>query len=196
MDMDKKDMQLDRCLASVKKTGNRCRKKVVRDGVFCPLHNKDLPIPVPEAGPSPESKEPSLRERVDDISQDPDLLELSKGVAAIKALLEEHIGQLDTARGRGGEDAANDYCSALETHGKRIQSLAGDLFKVIDRFSRIQERRRMVLEPEEVKGLIARIKERVIEAVESSVEGETREELARRLAAAFDSISIVEREQK
>lgn len=190
------DERAGKCNAITKKTGKPCRHKAMKGGEFCRRHR--------QGGGDPEDagrlkrkvkrRRKSLRARVNVISHAPDLLELQTGVGALKALLEVHVAELDSARGTKNGDGAEEYCAALETHGKRIQSLTGDLFAVIDRLTKIKERERMVLTPEEAAALVARIKERVIQVVESAAPDEPREELARRLAEAFESIQIIEKD--
>lgn len=195
----KRDDREGKCIAISKKTGKPCRHKAIKGGEFCRQHRRGGDDPE-DAGrlkrkvKRRRKRRKSLRARVDVISHAPDLLELQTGVGALKALLEVHVAELDSARGAENGSGAEEYCAALETHGKRIQSLTGDLFAVIDRLTKIKERERMVLTPEEAAALVSRIKERVIQVVESAAPEEPREELARRLAEAFESIQIIEKD--
>ena len=204
------------CAATASRTGKRCGHAALADSDFCAAHkNKDLkkeaqtggrkrpPLSEPAsaaAAAQPEMKKPSpkgngLCKRIERMSHDPGLLnQIRTAVAAIKALLDEHLAQLDEVRMSDAEGAAEVYAAALESHGKRIQSLAGELFEAIDRISKIDERQRKLMTPDEIKTLIANIRERVIKAAEAAKPGEPPEALAGRLADAFESIEVSERE--
>jgi hypothetical protein len=190
-----------RCAAVAKRTGRRCGQRAVGGGLFCASHR---PKPDPANQDKPRScaetvsRTPrvTLRDRIVEISRDPDLLELGADVAAIRALMQEHVEQLDAAGQCENGDAAQKYSAALETHGKRIQSLTGDLFASIDRLTKIQERERLVLSAKEVEAVISHVKEGVVAAVESWPAGGSREELVKRLADAFESVRIAGREEK
>ncbi len=194
------------CAAFVKKTGLPCKNPACPGSDFCYLHRpgagsdaNPAPEPPEQAVTAQKPHEPcsgnSLHERIRYASGDPELMELRTGVAAIKTLLDEHISRLEEARAidsLGDEEERDCYTRALESHGKRIQSLTSDLFAVIERFGKIEERQHRLLSADEVAVIIAEIKERVISAARDGEEGEPPDVLARRIAAAFESVRLFE----
>ncbi|MFA6451103.1 MAG: hypothetical protein WCX65_16625 [bacterium] len=178
-----------KCLGYTKKTGGKCGRSAMPGAEYCATHMKR------DAGAKRAlPKGEGLCVRIEQMVNDPGLLsQIKTGVAAIKALLDEHLAQLDEVRMSNANDAAEEYAAALESHGKRIQSLAGELFEAIDRISRVEERQRKLMKPDEIRTLIANIRERVIRAAEASKPGEPPEALARRMREAFENIEVSER---
>ncbi len=131
-----------------------------------------------------------LWERIKQMRRAETLPELKMVVNALRVLVEEHLEQLDEARSDGAADEDGCYSSMLETHGKRIQSLIGELVATIERLGRIEDRKRMLLTAEEVAGIIEKVRDRVIAAVEACPWIERNEECPGRLADAFSSVEV------
>jgi hypothetical protein len=197
------------CAATASRSGIRCRRKPPAGDDYCATHRKaNEQKTLTAEAETPEQKTQlvshelkkhvpkgnGLCKKIEKMSSDPELLsQIRMGVAAIKTLLDEHLQQLDEVRMSDAEGASEEYTAALESHGKRIQSLAGELFEAIDRISRVEERQRKLMTPDEIKALIANIRERVIRAAEESKSGEPPEALAQRLKEAFENIEVAER---
>jgi hypothetical protein len=163
----------NQCSAISKSTGKRCRQKAVKGSDSCWYHGGGK----------------RLIDRINARLDDPALMELKSGVATLRTLMDEHLARLDSIR--SGE--IDSYNGALEIHGKRLQSLSGELFAAIDKVGRIEERQRRLMTGEEVAALVAELREKVIEAVETMDAGASPAELAGRLAMAFDSVSMAGR---
>ena len=151
----------------------------------------DKKLPRPDScSPVSGAPEGELSTRIREMTGDTSLLELKEVVAIFRTLLWEHIACLDRIHEKSDSGSDDEYRDALEKYGKRIQSIAGDIVSAVDRLSRIDERQRRMLTPEEVKKLIRKLAARVIRAVETWEEGEPRSKLVRQLAEAFGSLQI------
>ncbi len=167
----------NQCSAVSKKTGKRCQHKAMRGSDKCAQHG----------GMAAGGKR--LIDRITARRDDPALMELKSGIATLRTLMDEHLSRLDAIH--AGE--IDSYNGALDIHGKRLQSLSGELFAAIDKVGRIEERQRRLMTGEEVAALVAELRERVIEAVETMDAGASPAEMAGRLAIAFDSVSLAGR---
>ncbi len=182
-----------KCAAIASGTEMQCRQPALSGSEFCVSHGGGAveTNAAPKRNRSGPQSGSCLRDQIEQMSLDPDLLhEIRTGVAAIKALLDEHLAALDAARLCESEDTAEEYSAALESHGKRIQSLAGDLFAAIDRITRVEERKKSLLSPEEAKLVLARLKSHVIGAINAAQPGERPDAIALKAAAAFESFEI------
>jgi hypothetical protein len=198
------------CAALASRTGKRCGRAALPDMDYCASHKKQqekfnterFTFLQPEPATPTESadlKRPvgnGLCGHIEKMSHDPALLnQIKMAVAAIKALLEEHLSRLDEVRMSDAENASKEYPAALKLHGRRIQSLAREWVEAIDRISKIEERERKIMTSEDIRGLIFNIRDRVIKAVEDAAPGEPQKDLVGRLKDAFIEIesSIKER---
>ncbi len=181
-----------KCAAISSRTRKQCGHAALAGSDFCASHGgRAEAAPIAQSAQRRTGPVERLRDRIEKMSLDPDQLhEIRTGVAAIKALLDEHLAALDAARLNDSADAAAEYTAALESHGKRIQSLAGDLFAAIDRITRVEERKKSLLSPEEAKAVLARLKAHVIGAIGAARPGERPDEIALKAAAAFESFEI------
>jgi hypothetical protein len=188
------NMEKKMCAATAARTGKRCGRKAMPGSDYCATHGRAREKKVDVKKVSP--KDDGLCERIEKMSNDPGLLnQIKTAVAAIKALLDEHLKQLDKVRISDAKGAAKEYTAALESHGKRIQSLAGELFEAIDRITKIDERQRKMMAPDEIRSLIMNINQRVKKAVEAGTPGEPPEELLNRLKSAFLEIETEEKDR-
>jgi len=167
----------NQCSEISEKTGEGCRQKASRESGRRAHHG----------GVAVRGKR--LKDRINAWRDDPALMELKSGVATLRTLMDEHLSRLDMIR--SGE--IDSYNGALDIHGKRLQSLSGELFAAIDKVGRIEERQRRLMTGEEVAALVAELRERVIEAMETMDAGASPAEMAGRLAIAFDSVSLAGR---
>ena len=203
----KRTYELKKCAGTSSRTGEHCRQFAMRDSDFCQWHagaheemgSDEAAAAVAEAGQeeTPGAEEPLPEngnglcvkiKRMSDEGEQDHIHELRTGVAAIRTLLEEHLARLDTARRSKTKTAAKEYSAALQSNGKRVQSLSGELVEAIERLSRVEDRMRKTLTPADVKRLLAVIRERVIRAVCDSKEDAGREALAKRIADEIESI--------
>jgi hypothetical protein len=200
---EKKTERRKKCAGSI-----ACGQPAITGSDYCHWHapayrEKEEAAAVAEAGQeeTPGAEEPVPEngngicvkvKRMSDEGEQDHIHELRTGVAAIRTLLEEHLTRLDKARRRKTKTSEKEYSAALESNGKRVQSLSGELVEAIERLSRVEERMRKTLTPADVKRLLAVIRERVIRAVCESKEDAGREALAKRISKELKSINIDE----
>ena len=170
-----------RC-AAITKSGTQCSRYALDGSEYCAIHNrKEGAAPLKKAYPSvPEN---GLLGRIQELCESQELFALGIEIATLKALLEHGLDRLETERAEGG--------SYSDPSLKRVQSIVMDILSASEKFARVEERRRGVLTGDEIGAIIDRIKERVIEVVNSRQENDSPEETAGRIAKAFDSIEIV-----
>ncbi len=177
------------CAATASRTGKRCGQYALKGSDYCGMHKSHGT----DADGQTVKKGNGICKRVKRMTneEEPDhLKELRSAVAAIKALMDEHLSRLDEARKTMSETETKEYSSALESHGKRIQSLAGELFDAIEKLSKVEERKRLLLTPADVKRLFVAIKDRVVQAVADEGAGAEPEALAERIEAELESINM------
>ena len=135
---------MSQCTAKAKRTGKRCRANAIRGKDKCRVHGGMTPV---KHGFYSKYKSQRCTTRIEELLEDPDLLDMRRPIAVLEALTSQLLEKLEKS-----EDLAID-----KEERAALMLLAKEQAKAIERYYKVTEGTKHTIRIEQVQAVVYQI---------------------------------------